>query len=304
MYRPHAKMPFAMEIRTLRNFAAVVRAGNVTRAAAALHVSQPALSMQLRELEEELGGPLLVRRARGVEPTERGSLLLRRADDIVALADRTRDEVRAEGAGGLTGTLAIGAGETLAFGAVGRALAALRAENPHLKIAITSGNGAQIDDAIRSGTLDLALFVGPGRFAGYDYLVLPHIHRWGLYLRRNVPLAAKKSIRPRDLDGLPLVVSRQAGVAEYLSGWLGRDFRSLEIAATYNLAYNALALVAAGLGAAVCIDGVLPTAFSGALVFRPFRPLLESDIYLAWRKGTPLTPAASALVSRLRAATG
>ena len=110
-----------MEIRTLRNFAAVVRAGNVTRAAAALRISQPALSMQLRELEEELGGPLLVRHARGVEPTDRGARLLRRADDIVALADRTREEVRAEGSGGLTGTLAIGAGETPAFAAVARA---------------------------------------------------------------------------------------------------------------------------------------------------------------------------------------
>jgi DNA-binding transcriptional LysR family regulator len=292
-----------MEIRTLRNFAAVVRAGNVTRAAATLRVSQPALSMQLRELEEELGGPLLVRRARGVEPTERGSLLLRRADDIVALADRTRDEVRAEGSGGLTGTLAVGAGETPAFGTVGRAIAALRAENPHLRIEITSGNGEQIDDGIRSGTLDLALFVGPGRVEGYDYLVLPYIHRWGIYARRGDPLAARNGIRPRDLEGVPLAVSRQAGVAEFLSGWLGRDFRSLEIAATYNLVYNALVLVAAGQGAAVSLDGLLPAAFADTLVFRPFRPLLESDVYLAWRKGTTLTPAATALLARLRTVT-
>jgi len=293
----------AMEIRTLRNFAAVVRAGNVTRAAATLHVSQPALSMQLRELEEELGGPLLVRHARGVEPTERGSMLLQRADDIVALADRTRDDLRAAGAAGLTGTLAIGAGETLAFETLGRAVAGLLAENPRLKLSITSGNGEQIDDGIRSGIFDLALFVGPGRVEGYDYLVLPYIHRWGIYARRGEPLAAKKGIRPRDLEGVPLSVSRQAGVAEFLSGWLGRDFHTLEIAATYNLVYNALVLVAAGQGAAVSIDGLLPAAFADTLVFRPFRPLLKSDVYLAWRKGTPLAPAAAALVARLRAAT-
>jgi DNA-binding transcriptional LysR family regulator len=295
-------MSFAMEIKTLRNFAAVVRAGNVTRAAAALHVSQPALSMQLRELEEELGGPLLVRRARGVEPTERGSLLLRRADDIVALADRTRDEVRAEGSGGLVGTLAVGAGETLAFETFGRAVSGLLAENPRLKLSITSGNGEQIDDGIRSGIFDLALFVGPGRVDGYDYLVLPYIHRWGIYARRGTPLAARKGIRPRDLEGVPLSVSRQAGVAEFLSGWLGRDFRSLEIAATYNLVYNALVLVAAGQGAAVSIDGLLPAAFADTLVFRPFHPLLRSDTYLAWKKGSPLSPAAAALLARLRTA--
>ena len=127
-----------MELRTLRNFAAVARAGNVTRAAAALHVSQPALSMQLRELEEEMGGPLLVRRPRGVEPTERGALLLRRADDIVALAERTRDEVRSNGDKGLTGTLSIGAGETVAFEPVALAIGELRAANPGLRIDITS----------------------------------------------------------------------------------------------------------------------------------------------------------------------
>ncbi len=297
-------MSGAMEIRTLRNFAAVVRAGNVTRAAAALRISQPALSMQLRELEEELGGPLLVRHARGVEPTERGARLLRRADDIVALADRTREEVRAEGTGGLTGTLAIGAGETPAFAAVARAAAALRAENPRLRIEITSGNGAQIDEAVRAGLLDLALFVGPGRIPGYDYLVLPHVHRWGLYLREGDPLAARRSIAPRHLAGRPVILSRQSFVSEFLSGWLGRDAATLDVAATYNLAYNALALVAAGLGAAVCIDGVLPAAFARSLVFRPFRPALESDVYLAWKQGVPLSPAATALLGRLRAAWG
>ena len=291
-----------MEIRTLRNFAAVVRAGNVTRAAAALHVSQPALSMQLRELEDELGGPLLVRRARGVEPTERGSMLLRRADDIVALADRTRDDLRAAASAGLTGTLAIGAGETPAFAAVARAAATLRAGNPRLKIAITSGNGTQIDEAVRAGLLDLALFVGPGRLPGYDYLVLPHVHHWGLYLRADSPLAARRTISPRHLENLPVLLSRQMFAAGFLSGWLGRDVSTLNAVATFNLAYNAMALVAAGLGAAVSIDGVLPAAFSRDVVFRPFRPALESDVYLAWKQGPPLTPAATALLDRIRTA--
>ena len=291
-----------MEIRTLRNFAAVVRAGNVTRAAAALRISQPALSMQLRELEEELGGPLLVRRARGVEPTERGAMLLRRADDIVALADRTRDDLRAAASAGLSGTLAIGAGETPAFAAVARAATALRAENPHLKVEITSGNGEQIDEAVRAGVLDLALFVGPGRLPGYDYLVLPHVHRWGLFLRADSPLAARRTISPRHLENLPVLLSRQMFAAGFLSGWLGRDVSTLNAVATFNLAYNAMALVASGLGAAVSIDGVMPAVFARDVVFRPFRPALESDVYLAWKKGPPLTPAATALLPLIRSA--
>ncbi|MBP1588960.1 MAG: LysR family transcriptional regulator substrate-binding protein, partial [Kiritimatiellae bacterium] len=208
--------------------------------------------------------------------------------------------VRADDDKGLSGTLAIGAGETPVFAAVARAAAALRAENPHLRISVTSGNGEQIDEAVREGVLDLALFVGPGRLPGYDYLVLPHVHRWGLYLRADSPLAARRAVAPRHLAGIPLVLLRQMFVSEFLSGWLGRDASTLNVAATYNLAYNALSLVAAGLGAAVCIDGVLPAVFARGLVFRPFRPALESDVYLAWKQGVPLTPAASALLARIR----
>lgn len=291
-----------MEIRTLRNFAAVVRAGNVTRAAAALRISQPALSMQLRELEEELGGPLLVRRPRGVEPTERGALLLRRADDIIALAERTRDEVRTNDDKGLTGTLAIGAGETVAFAPVAQAIGGLCAGNPGLRIDITSGNGEDIEARIQNGTLDLALFVGPGRYKGYDYIAMPHSLSWGLMVRRDAPLASRRTICPKDLDGIPILMTRQMMVGEYLSGWLGRDCDELNVVCTYNLAYNAAVMVAAGIGSAIGIDGLVPLAYADSVVFRPFRPMVASDAYLAWRKGVPLSRAASALVARVHAA--
>ena len=292
-----------MELRTLRNFAAVARAGNVTRAAAALHVSQPALSMQLRELEEEMGGPLLVRRPRGVEPTERGALLLRRADDLLALAERTRDEVRSDGGQGLTGTLAIGAGETVAFEPVARSIGELRAANPGLRIDITSGNGEDVGARIRDGTLDLALFVGPGRYKGYDYISMPHSISWGLLVRRDSPLASRRTIRPKDLDGIPILMTRQMMVGEFLSGWLGRDCGELDVVCTYNLAYNAAVMVAAGIGSAVCIDGLVPSAYADRVAFRPFAPAVASDAYLAWRKGVPLSRAAAALVARVRETT-
>ena len=286
-----------MEIRTLRNFAAVVRAGNVTRAAAALHISQPALSMQLRELEEEMGGPLLVRRPRGVAPTERGAPLLRRADDIIALAERTRDEVRSDGGDGLTGTLAIGAGETVAFAPVAQAIGELRAENPGLRIDITSGNGEDIEARIQNGTLDLALFVGPGRYKGYDYIAMPHSLSWGLMVRRDSPLASLRTIGPKDLDGIPILMTRQMMVGEFLSGWLGRDCGELDVVCTYNLAYNAAVMVAAGIGSAVCSDGLVPSAYADRVAFRPFAPAVASDAYLAWRKGVPLSRAAAGSVA-------
>ena len=84
------------------------------------------------------------------------------------------------------------------------------------------------------------------------------------------------------------------------SGWLGHDCGKLNVVCTYNLAYNAAVMVASGLGAAVCIDGLVPSAHAECIVFRPFAPAVSSDAYLAWRKDIPLSPAAAALVDRVR----
>ena len=232
--------------------------------------------------------------------TEKGALLMRRAEDLVGLAERIESEVRADNDKGLTGTLAIGAGETVAFAPVADAIKSLCAENPKLRIDLTSGNGEDIGTRIQCGTLDLALFVGPGRYKGYDYVTLPHAISWGLMLRGDAPLASRRTIRPKDLDGLPILLTRQMMGGEFLSGWLGRDCGALNVVCTYNLAYNAAVMVAVGLGAAVCIDGLVPSAYAESVVFRPFSPAVTSDAYLAWRKDAPLSPAAAALVNRVR----
>ena len=292
---------FGMDIWPLKYFLAVARAGNLTRAAETLHLSQPALSMRLAELERELGHPLFARGARGMTLTEKGALLMRRAEDLVELAERIESEIRADDVKGLSGTIAIGAGETVAFTPVADAIKSLCAENPNLHIDITSGNGEDIQARIQSGTIDLGLFVGPGRYKGYDHIAMPHVLRGGLIMRRDAPLASRQSIRAKDLDGIPILLTRQMMVGEFLSGWLGHACGALNIVCTYNLAYNAALMVAAGLGSAICIDDVIPAAFADSIVFRPFSPALSSDAYLAWRKDVPLSPAANALVERVRA---
>ncbi len=289
-----------MDLRILRYFLAVAEEGNITRAAARLHVSQPALSTQLAALEDELGQKLFERRARGTTLTEKGIALKRRADDLVDLAERIETEIKSKDSGELAGTLSIGAGETPAFRFVARAANELHRDNPRLHFSVTSGNGEDIIAHLREGTFDLGVLVGPGRYDGFDYLTLHYTHRWGLAVRKDSPFAAKKRISPKDARGIPLICSRQAMVKEFLAGWFGCPFGKLDVVANYNLIYNAAVLVEAGLGAAVCIDGMIPQEFAGRVVFRPFSPALASDVYLAWRKNTPLSPAAKALVDALR----
>ena len=289
-----------MDLRILRYFLAVADEGNITRAAERLHVSQPALSTQLAALEDELGQKLFERGARGIALTEKGSALKRRADDLVELAERIEAEIKSAQPSDLAGTVSIGAGETPAFRFVARAANGLCRDNPKLHFSVTSGNGEDILERLRAGTLDLGVLIGPGRYEGLDYLTLPHVHRWGLAVRSDSPLAAKKRLSPGDVRSARLICSRQAMVKEFLAGWFGCPFGKLDVAANYNLIYNAAVFVESGLGAAICIDGMIPQEFAGGVVFRPFTPALTSDVYLAWRKNAPLSPAVAALVEAVR----
>lgn len=289
-----------MDLRILRYFLAVADEGNITRAANRLHVSQPALSTQLAALEDALGQKLFERGARGITLTEKGVALQQRAGDLVDLAERIEAEIKSKDSDELAGTVAIGAGETPAFRFVARAADELHRTNPKLCFSVTSGNGEDIVAHLREGTFDLGVLVGPGRYDGFDYLTLPYTHRWGLAVRKDSPLAAKKRIPPKDAREIPLICSRQAMVKEFLAGWFGCPFGKLDVVANYNLIYNAAVFVEAGLGAAVCIDGMIPQEFADRVVFRPFAPALVSDVYLAWRKNAALSPAAAALVNAIR----
>ena len=275
-----------MELRALRYFLAVAEEGGFSRAAERLHVSQPALSQQIAQLEDEIGGRLFVRAARRIEPTDKALLLLRRAREILDLAERTQGELKATAAEELSGTIVVGAGETPAFGFVAQAFAELRRKHPGLSLQVISGNGEDISERLRAGSIDLGLFIGPSRYEGFDFLELPF-----------------KSVSPKDLLGIPLIGSRQHAAQNLFTGWLGHPCSRLSLAATYNLIFNACEFVRAGLGAVVCIDQLISER-PGDVVFRPFSPVLKSDVYLAWKNGVPPIPAARALIDRIRAQSG
>ena len=286
-----------MELRILRYFLAVAEEGCFSRAAERLHVSQPALSQQIAAFENEIGARLFERSSRHLALTDKGRLLLGHARDLVELARRTEESLKANDADELSGTLVIGAGEVTAFGYLAEALTTLHRQHPRLDFRIISGNGEDLAGGLSDGTIDIALFVGPGRYEDYDYVELPDTHHWGLLLRADDPLARKKSIRPEDLVSQPLITSRQHHVRNFITGWLGMPFSQLNVVATYNLLYNAAHLVNAGLGSAICIDGLISAVFAEALTFRPFQPRLTSDAYLAWKRGTKPSPAARALLA-------
>ena len=288
-----------MELRVLRYFLAVAREQSITAAAETLHITQPTLSKQLRELEEELGKKLFTRGNRKITLTEEGMFLRKRAQEIVELADKTEANFAA-GVGSVSGDIFIGSGETGVVRYLGRTLYKMRSIYPGVRFHLFSGNGEDVSDRLDKGLIDFALFVGMTDLKKYDYLKLPYSHRWGLILRRDDPLAAHEAVTPEMLMNVPILCSRQALIQNELSGWLGRPFDELNLAGTYNLIYNASIMVEEGLGCAVCIDRLLDTSGDSAVCFRPFEPAIDAELFIAWKKYQFFSAAAGKFLEMLQ----
>lgn len=291
-----------MELRVLRYFIEVARTQNITAAAERLHITQPTLSKQLMDLEDELGAKLFERGKRRTTLTEDGMLLFQRAKEIVALADLTESAFRSTDER-IAGDIAIGCGETEGMRLLVDAMKEMRAAHPGATFRLSSGNFEDISDRLDSGLVDFGLFVGDAAVAKYDYIKLPHSDAWGLLMRADNALAERASVRPQDLDGIPLLCSRQAVTGNELSGWLGREFGELDVVATYNLIHNATYMVEAGMGCAVSIEGLVNTSGTG-LVFRPFEPALTARLSFAWKRGRQLSRAAAEFLKLLQSKIG
>lgn len=288
-----------MELRVLRYFLAVVREETISGAAEAMHVTQPTLSRQMMELEEELGKTLFVRGKRKISLTEEGMLLRKRAREIVALVEKTEAEFSAPGEC-LSGDVHIGGGETDAMRLIARAAHKLQRVHPRVAFHIFSGNAEDVMERIDRGLVDFGIFIEPVDLSKYDFVRLPVKDIWGLLMRKNCPLAAREAIQPNDLLGLPLLVSRQAMVKNEISGWMGDRHSQLHIVATYNLLYNASLMVEEGMGYALCLDKIVRTPDEGPLCFRPLKPKIEVGLSVAWKKYQVFSKAAESFLEYLK----
>lgn len=261
-----------MELRVLRYFLTVAREENITKAAELLHVSQPAVSRQLAQLENELGVKLFVRSNHHIILTEDGLMLRRRAQEIVELAEKTQRDFRQHTAE-LTGEIAIGSGELRSFSMLGAVLAAFSALHPQVRYTLFSGNADQIKEKIENGTLDMGLLSMPVDLSKYDFLRFPVSEEYGVLVRADSPLTEKKLLAPDDLANVPLMLPERMLVRSELANWFGDLYDRLNIRLTYNLAYNAAMLVRQGLGAALCLR--LDCAYDD-LVFVPISLTLDS----------------------------
>lgn len=278
-----------MELRVLRYFLAVAREENITRAAALLHVTQPTLSRQLMQLEDELGVRLFRRGQHRIVLTDEGMLLRRRAQEIVELADKAERELQRREEE-LTGEIAIGCGETAGMTFLSQRIREFRRLHPRVQFRIYSANADDVKERIEKGLLDMGLLAEPVDIGRYAFLRMPQKDRWGVLVPNGHPLARRAGVGPKDLLGVPLLLSGRESVRNELAGWFGDVYERLEIAASFNLVLNAANMVQNGVGVALSYDlGHL----SDALTFVPFVPELETGTVLAWKKDQTASPAAA-----------
>lgn len=290
-----------MELRLLEYFLAVAREQNITAAAKALHISQPALSTQLKNMEAELGKKLLIRGVKGsrkVILTEEGMILRKRAEEMLLLMRRTEEEITGFDET-IAGNVFIGTGETETVRLFAKVAKKLQQKYPDIRYNISSGNAEHVLEYLDKGLIDFGLLFTEIDSQKYEIIPVPIKDTWGVLMRKDSPLAEKEVICPEDLWDKPLIVSHQKGDDVYLNQWLQREESQLHIVATYNLLFNASLLVDEGLGYALCYDNLINTQGSN-LCFRPFSPRLEARGFIVWKKYQVFSKAANIFLQYLR----
>ena len=285
-----------MELRVLRYFLMVAREENITRAAGLVHVTQPTLSRPLIQLEEELGVKLFHRNKYRITLTEEGLLLKQRAQEIVALSDKAKQELT-KSEGTLSGEIAIGCAEARSFSVLAEQIVAFRKLYPRVRFRIYSATADDVKDRMENGLLDMGLLMEPVDIGRYAFIRMPVRERYGVLVRRDSPLAEKESVRPEDLVGMPLLFGSREGVREEIAGWFGEQFDRMEVAVRYNLIRNGADLVEHGAGVALTID---QANIGENLRFIPLSPVLELGSVLAWKNLRTFPPAVRGFIDHLK----
>lgn len=275
-----------MEIRVLRYFLTVVREGGINRAAEALHITQPTLSRQLSQLEEEVGVKLFHRGARRISLTNEGILLRRRAEEILSLVDRTEQEL-IEQEELVEGRIVIGCGELAAVRVLSEMIASFHEKYPLVSYDIFTANADLVKEQMEKGLIDIGVLLEPIDMEKFEFIRLTGKERWGVLMRSDDPLTKKEVVCAKDLENLPLILPRRTNVQNELSNWLGDSFQSAKVLFTSNLSTNGAIMVEKGLAYSIIIEGSVPFLDKEKVAYRPLYPELTANSVLAWKKQQP-----------------
>lgn len=288
-----------MELRVLRYFLTVAREESINRAAEVLHITQPTLSRQLSQLEDEVGVRLFHRGARRITLTNEGILLRRRAEEILALVDKTEREL-IEQEMLVEGRIVIGSGELAAVQELPDMIASFQEKYPLVTYDIFTGTADLVKEQMEKGLIDIGVLLEPIDMEKFDFIRLAEKERWVVLMRPDDPPAEKETVSAKDLEGLPLILPRRTNVQNELSSWFGDSFRKTNILFTSNLSTNSAIMVQKGLAYSLVIEGAVPFWDKNKIAYRPLSPLLTANSVLAWKKQQPFSLAATKFIEHIK----
>ena len=288
-----------MEIRVLRYFLTVVREEGINRAAEVLHITQPTLSRQLSQLEDEIGVKLFHRGARKISLTNEGILLRRRAEEILSLVDRTEQEL-IEQDELVEGRIVIGGGELAAMQELPEMIGSFREKYPLVTFDIFTGNADLVKEQMEKGLIDIGVLLEPIDMEKFDFIRLKDKERWAVLMRTDDPLAEKESVSAKDLENAPLILPRRNNVQNEVVNWLGDSFQESQVLFTSNLSTNSALMVQKGLAYSLVIEGSIPFWDQDKITFRPLFPQITANSVLAWKKQQPFNLAATKFIQHMK----
>ena len=292
-----------MEIRVLRYFLTVVREQSITKASEVLHITQPTLSRQLAQMEEEVGVKLFDRGTRKITLTNEGLLLRRRAEEILQLVDKTERELVIQEEQ-VEGKITIGCGEIASVQLLPDLFQSFHEKYPRVTFDIYTATADHVKDQMDRGLVDIGLLLEPIDIEKYDFNRLDMKERWVVLMRPDSPLAKKDAVTAGELSELPLILPRRLRVQSELASWFGDYYENLNVMFTSNLSTNAAIMVSQGLAYSVVVEGSVPFWDQSKITYRPLSPDLTATSVLAWKRGQPFSLAATKFIEHIKCLLG
>lgn len=291
-----------MELRVLKYFLTIADEQNISRAADLIHITQPTLSRQIMDLEEELGVQLFVRNKQNRKflLTEEGTRFYNYAQEIVQLSEKTVEEFKNKDSE-IFGKIYIGAGETSAISTVAQAFSSIKQKHPRLEVNLFAADASVISERLDKGLCDFGIFVGYNNAEKYEHLILPKKNVWGLLTHKENPFAKYKSIKRENLleHYEPIMISQQALAKKELLDWFDGSTERYNIIGSYNLLFNASIFIKGKVCSALTLDGIINTSSESDMRFIPLEPQIPSEVVLAWKKGVKLSKQAKLLLEEI-----
>lgn len=288
-----------MEIRVLRYFLTVVREESITKASEVLHITQPTLSRQLSQMEEEIGVKLFNRSSRKITLTNEGILLRRWAEEILQLVDKTEREL-IEQDEQVEGKISIGCGETASVQLLPKLFQEFREKYPRIRFDIFTATADLVKEQMDKGLIDIGLLLEPIDMEKYDFIRLDIKEKWVVLMRPDDLLAQKEVVTAKDLSSLPLILPRRMNVQNELASWFGDYYQRLNVVFTSNLSTNSAVMVSNGLAYSLAIEGSIPFCDQSKITYRPLSPSLTATSVLAWKSSQPFSAAVTKFIDHMK----